>query len=243
MTETTGERLKRARLAAGYQSAASAARVLGVNPQNVVDHEADRRNLLPDKAAGYARLYRVTPAHLLYGEDGAPVSDGPVGDDVRMVNIIGEVRAGAFAEIPDEPPTSWEAVPVRLPEYARASLYALTVVGRSMDRFYPDGSAVVVCPTAEAGVREGDHVVVRMWRGAMAETTLKEVVVADRGVELWPRSTDPAYQTPLKLHTIRDAYSGPEIIGVVVGSFASRAARSGPLINLDSEKTPTRATG
>jgi len=90
----------------------------------------------------------------------------------------------------------------------------------------------VVCPAAEAGIREGDHVVVRVRKGAMAETTLKEVVVAPDGVELWPRSTDPAYQTPIKLKNVRDADEGPEIIGVVVGAFSSRAARAGPLVNL-----------
>lgn len=236
MKTTVGERLKAARIAAGYRSAAAAARALNDNPQNVVDHEADRRGVSPEKAANYARLYKVEVGHILYGENvpGAGRTDSGVtdNDNVRMVGVVGEVRAGAFAEIPDEPPAPWEFVPVSLPEYARASLYALYVVGRSMDRFYQDGSAVVVCPTAEAGIREGDHVVVRVWKGAMAETTLKEVVVSESGVELWPRSTDPAYQTPIKLYTVRDSDEGPEIIGVVVGSFSSRAARSGMLVNL-----------
>jgi phage repressor protein C with HTH and peptisase S24 domain len=241
MKSTTGERLKEARIAAGYRSGAAAARALGEHPQNVADHEADRRGLTPEKAAGYARLYKVDVAQLLFGEGHASSSGVTGNDNVRMVGVIGEVRAGAFAEIPDEQPAPWEFVPVSLPEYARASLYALYVVGRSMDRFYPDGSAVVVCPTAEAGIREGDHVVVRVYKGAMAETTLKEVVVANQGVELWPRSTDAAYQTPIRLHTLRGSDEGPEIIGVVVGSFASRAARSGPLIDLDSGPASGRA--
>jgi len=239
MKTTTGERLKNARVAAGYRSAAAAARALGEHPQNVADHEADRRNLTPEKAANYARLYKVEPALLLFGDGHASSSGVSGNDNVRMVGVVGEIRAGAFAEIPDEPPAPWEFVPVSLPEYARASLYALYVVGRSMDRFYPDGSAVVICPTAEAGIREGDHVVVRIWKGAMAETTLKEVVVGPQGVELWPRSTDAAYQTPIKLYAMRD--EGPEIIGVVVGSFASRAARSGPLIDLESANATDRA--
>jgi len=241
MKTTAGERLKEARLAAGYRSAAAAARSLKDHPQNVVDHEADRRGLTPEKAANYARLYRVEAAWLLYGEGNATASGVIGNDNFRMVGVIGEVRAGAFAEIPDEQPTPWEFVPVNLPEYARASLYALYVVGRSMDRFYPDGSAVVVCPTAEAGIREGDHVVVRVRKGSMVETTLKEVVVANQGVELWPRSTDPAYQTPIRLHTLRGSDEGPEIIGVVVGSFASRAGRSGPLVDLYSRGASGRA--
>lgn len=232
MKKSTGDRLKAARIAAGYRTAAEAARALNEHPQNVRDQEADRRGLSPEKAAVYAKGYGVDAAYLLFGDGHASSSGVADNDNVRMVGIIGEVRAGAFQEIPDEEPAPFEYVPVSLPEYQRAHLYALLVVGRSMDRHYPDGSAVVVCPTAEAGIRENDHVVVRMWRGGLAETTLKEVVVGPDGVELWPRSTDQAYQTPIKLRTYRDSDEGPEIIGVVVGSFSARSSRAGPLLQL-----------
>lgn len=232
MKQSAGSRLKAARLAAGYATAADAARALGDNAQNVRDHEADRRNVTPEKAAKYARLYKVEPAHILFGDGHASDSGVSENDNVRMVGLIGEVRAGVFTEIPDEQPQPWEYVPVHLPEYSRAHLYALQVVGPSMNRYYPDGAAVVVCPTAEAGIRENDHVVVRVWRGGLAETTLKEVVVNNDGVELWPRSTDPAYQKPIILRTVRDSDEGPEIIGVVVGSFAARQGRAGPLLKL-----------
>lgn len=232
MKSTVGERLRSARIAAGYKTAAEAARAIGEHPQNVRDHEADRRGVPPEKAEAYARTYKTDPGAILFGEGHTSSSGVSENDNVRMVGVIGEIRAGAFAPIPDDEPTPWEFVPVSLPEYARANLFALYVVGRSMDRHYPDGSAVVVCPAAEAGIREGDHVVVRIRRGSLAETTLKEVVVGPQGVELWPRSTDAAYQTPMRLYADRDADEGPEIIGVVVGSFAARAARSGPLISL-----------
>lgn len=240
MKTTPGERLREARIAAGYRSAAAAARALGEHPQNVADNEADRRGITPEKAEKYGKLYKVEPAHILFGDGHASDSGVSGNDNVRMVGLVGEIRAGAFAEIPDEPPAPWEFVPVSLPEYARASLYALHVVGRSMDRYYPDGSAVVICPTAEAGIREGDHVVVRLWKGGMAETTLKEVVVGQDGVELWPRSTDQAYQTPIRLSAYRGGEEGPEIIGVVVGSFAARAARAGPLIDVSKPKATGR---
>ena len=195
-------------------------------------HENGTNGISPEMAEAYAKVLKVDPAAILFGEGHTSSSGVSQNDNVRMVGVVGEIRAGAFAPIPDEEPTPWEFVPVSLPEYARATLFALYVVGRSMDRHYPDGSAVVVCPAAEAGIREGDHVVVRIRRGSMAETTLKEVVVSRDGVELWPRSTDAAYQAPIKLYADRDADDGPEIIGVVVGSFAARAARSGPLISL-----------
>lgn len=232
MKSTPSERLKAARIAAGYATAADAARALGEHPQNVRDHEANRRGIKPEMAERYARLYKVDAGQILFGDGHTSDSGVAENDNVRMVGIIGEVRAGVFAEVPADEPEPWEYVPVTLPEYQRAHLYALNVVGRSMDRVYPDGSVVVVCPAHEAGIRENDHVVVRRWRGGLAETTLKEVVVERGKVVLWPRSSDPAYQEPIRLETVRESDEGPEIIGVVVGSFTARAARTGPLLVL-----------
>ncbi len=227
---TQGERLRAARLAAGYPTAADAGRALGIHPQNVRDHEADRRRFNSDQAASYARMYKIDPTEILFGAGHTSGSGVAASDDVRMVGIIGEIRAGQFSELPEQEPEPWEFVPVNLPEYQRAHLFGLRVVGRSMDRYYPDGSDVVICPAHEAGIREGDHVVVRIRRGNMVETTLKEIAIEDGGVVLWPRSTDAAYQKPIRLSAMRDSDEGPEIIGVVVGSFVSRAARAGPLI-------------
>lgn len=237
---TPGERLRTYRKAAGLNAeelGRRAAMVLGrdrpVSAPTVRAHENGTNTISADMAEAYARVLKIKPADILFGEDGpVTVSVAAVPDDVRMVGIIGEIRAGAFAEIPAEQPEPVEFVPVQLPDYQRAQLYALVVRGRSMDRDYPDGSVVVVCPAHEAGIRANDHVVVRRWRGGLAETTLKEVVVENGGVALWPRSTDPEFQTPIRLNTVRDADEGPEIIGVVVGSFTARASRTGPLLAL-----------
>ncbi|WP_433942654.1 S24 family peptidase [Brevundimonas diminuta] len=232
MKSSPADRLKAARIAAGFETAADAARALGEHPQNVRDHEAGRRGIKPEMAERYAKLYRIDAAEILFGQGHASESGVAENDNVRMVGVIGEIRAGNWAQIPDEQPEPWEYVPVNLPEYQRAHLFALNVVGRSMDRVYPDGSTVVVCPAHEAGVRENDHVVVRRWKGGMAETTLKEVVVENGKVVLWPRSTDAAYQQPIRLDEVRDADEGPEILGVVVGSFFGRPSRTGPLLVL-----------
>lgn len=154
----------------------------------------------------------------------------PPQDGFRRVPVVGVVQAGAWAEIPEEVHPE-EFIPIQLPEYGRANLFALRISGRSMDRFYPDGSYVVVAPAHEAGVRDGDHVVVRRKRGSLAETTLKEVVQErDGSISLYPRSTDPAFKEPLRVERVREADEGPEVIGVVVASYAVRGNRSGPLV-------------
>lgn len=227
------DRLKQAREAAGYPTAAAAARAFGFHPQNTRDHEAGRRGIAPEQASAYARAYRTTPEWILFGKGGAPrglPSDQASPSPARMVPVVGTVRAGAWLEVIDDmPPEEW--LPFADPQYDRAEVYALTVEGRSMDQEYRDGSRVFVVPAAHAGIREGDHVVVRRRRGGGVETTLKEVVVEKDGeVTLWPRSNDPQHQTPYRLGLARDADDGPEIIGVVVGKYEKRAPRTGRLV-------------
>lgn len=233
MTSTPGDRLKAARLAAGYTTAADLARAMGDGTgQNVRDHERGTRGITKDRAEAYSRILKIPAAEILYGPGHASDSGVSEANNVRMVGVIGEIRAGAFAAVPDDEPTPWEFVPVSLPQYSRATLFALQVVGRSMDKFYPDGTFVVVCPTAEVGVRAGDHAVIRVRKGGLVETTLKEVVADPDGISLWPRSTDSAYQTPTRLKTNRDGDDGPEIIGVVVASFGGRPRSDGPVLLL-----------
>lgn len=232
---TPGDRLRAARKAAGYETAKAAAEAMGVSEATYSQHENGTRGFPATRAARYARFFRTTPEWLLYGRG----SESPHAEMLpearrvtRQVPVLGEVQAGVFAEIPDEPPDAPEMVPIHLSGFEGAQLFALRVRGPSMNMHYPDGTMVIVCPAAEIGVREGDHVVVRRRRGSLAETTLKEVVREKRGIALWPRSTDPAYQEPIRLSAVRNADEGPEIIGVVVASYVVRPVQQRPLLQL-----------
>jgi SOS-response transcriptional repressor LexA len=147
----------------------------------------------------------------------------------QWLPVVGEVRAGNWAEVLSEEPVIEEHIAVHLPEYSRASLFALRVVGRSMDLKYPDGCVVIVAPAAEAGIRVGDDVVVRRYRDGLAETTLKEVTQNGAGYELTPRSSDSSFQSFPFPH---DPFSqdGIEIIGVVLTHQPPPAKRRGPLV-------------
>jgi hypothetical protein len=104
-----------------------------------------------------------------------------------------------------------------------------------MNRVFPDGSRVICALPHEAGVRDGDYVAVRRSRGGLTETTLKQLVVEKDGeILLYPRSTDPAHQAPLKLERAPESQEGPEIIGVVVGRTETVRAGRGPLLDLSN---------
>jgi len=151
----------------------------------------------------------------------------------RRIPIMGEVRAGAWFDIePDPQPKGW--VYFDDPEFEKARVWALTVVGQSMNMHYPDGSTVIVADAQETGVHDGDHVVVRrIDENGRAETTLKEVVVEPGGVVLWPRSTDPAHQEPIRLPRRQaESQDGAEIIATVVADYRKRTRRPGRVIVL-----------
>lgn len=223
-------RLKLARERAGFATAAEAAQRFGWRESTYFGHENGSRGVRPDVASRYARAFRVSSSWLLYGEGEPGTPDIATID--RLVPVLGEVRAGVWTEV-TEGGSVEQYIPVYLPEFQRADLYALHVVGRSMDRFYPDGSWVVVCPTAQAGVHEGDHVIVLRHKRGLVETTIKEVRRGEAGgVELWPQSNDPAHQAPIVVNAEHDADEGVEITGRVVAQYAIRPASRGPIISL-----------
>lgn len=148
------------------------------------------------------------------------------------IPVLGDVRAGSWERIPDDPDIV-EWLPMEVPDYAGADLFAVRVVGRSMDELYAEGTYVICVPAAQAGFQEGDCVVVRRWDGALAETTLKQIErLADGSIVLAPRSSEPEHK-PIPVHKVDDATQcGFEIIGVVVAQYRKDRKGRGPLLTL-----------
>jgi phage repressor protein C with HTH and peptisase S24 domain len=230
---SVADRLRASREAAGFETAKAAADAIGIPVATYTQHENATRGLPAGKARLYAKAFATTPEWLLYGRG---PSEAPSGQDAisaaRRVPVRGVVQAGAWSEIGvEEAPVDWTYFEAK--EYQRAQLFALDVRGPSMNRIFPDGSRVICALPHEAGVRDGDYVAVRRSRGGLVETTLKQLVVERDGeIMLYPRSTDPGHQTPLKLERAPESQEGPEIIGVVVGRTEAVRAGRGPLLDL-----------
>lgn len=216
-----GERLRQRRTALGM-SVEDLAVKAGMAPSTVRAHENGQNGIRLPAARKYARALSTTPEWIMFEAGGSEAAANDAMPAARLVPILGQVQAGAYLEIPEDPePQGF--VPFYDPRYARATVYALRVVGRSMDQHYPEGATVYVVPAAEAGVREGDHVVVRRERAGLHETTLKEIFLHEGKMALRPRSSDPAHQEVL----VADSTAAwPEIIAVVVGSYVPATTRS-----------------
>ena len=91
------ERLVKAREAAGYASAADAARAMGVGLSTYYNHENGSRKLsVPGPR--YARFFRVSLDWLLTGRGEMKTKE------TRLVlPILGKVGAGAVVDMPDDP--------------------------------------------------------------------------------------------------------------------------------------------
>lgn len=141
----------------------------------------------------------------------------------RVLAVRYKVEAGLWREIDeiDEPFNS-----ISIPEDERFngfSQWLEEVVGDSMNKLIPSGSLVHVVDAIEMGYAPtGGHiVVVERRRGHTRERTLKQIERSSDGVKLWPRSTNPKWQSAIELAPD----SGEEDVEVQIVGLVIQAIR------------------
>lgn len=196
------ERLKLARLDAGYKTARDAATALGVPYSTYAGHENGSRDFDADDAERYARKFRRPLEWLLTGKSSSQTPP-PSASNVAMVPITGIVRAGTWQEAETGAHELQHFVPSALdtpPEWQ----YAFTVEGNSLNKIAAPGDTLVCLDLIKSGVAiaDNDLVIVERLRygGSMLERTAKRVRRTVAGFELWPESTDPAFQEPIRIN-------------------------------------------
>lgn len=128
--ETKGDRLKQAREARGFSSAARAAEALGVPYGTYSGHENGARGFKDVEAERYARFFRVSVGWLVSGEG-------------FTIPLISWVSAGRL-ERPDQVVDLETAKMVPVAGLPAGDWFALRVEGDSMDRISPPDSMIVV---------------------------------------------------------------------------------------------------
>lgn len=195
------QRLTMARKRAGYETAAEAARALGVKDQTYYAHENGSSGLRAEVAEKYARKFKVSLEWLLT-EKGEISPNGVVPHEIGIAGLplLGNIQAGHWLEttFADEG-AEREMLPVaRDLRFPHAKQYALRVVGDSMDLDFPDGSVVTCVDFAESGLAltEGMTIHVERQRGGgqLVEITLKFVERRRGEFVLVPRSSNTKYQ-------------------------------------------------
>lgn len=189
---------------------------------------AKSRNPRADTLVKIARALEMDPADLLPPGDDRPVRGVlPVPHGEIMLPIRFEVAAGQWLEHDDHRDEPYGFAPaVEDPRYSRWRQWLERVRGDSINKMIPDGALVHVIDAIQMGyeARHDDLVVVQRCRrqGSLCERTVKQVALTPHGPELWPRSHDKRWQSPMVLGEVDpDDDTTIEIVGLVIRAYIS----------------------
>lgn len=210
------------RLAATGKSAEKASKDAGLGREFVRTIKR-RPDTVPraDNLLALAQALHTSVEYLLEAtDDPTPIDELRAGNRERMP-ILYKVAAGPWLEADNiaQAPLGWAEID-RDPRFS-GKQWLERVEGDSFDRKIPDGALVQVASASDMGYspRNGDIVVAVRTRnqGALMERTLKQVELTPTGgIELWPRSHNPAWSKPLQLgHATNDDVT-VEIAGLVL---------------------------
>lgn len=222
--ETQADRVKWARVEAGFRSARSAALALGINENTYRAYEtglrASRRGIPRDSLEKIARRFGVSQLWLLSGagdpKRGVRTAEGaaqPIeGQDIPLLGAALGATAGGFRVDATPRRYVWRT-PALAGEF---DVYALYVDGDSMAPALPRGALIFVAPSRPC--RNGDTVVVtqRAHDTAPAETYVK-ILAGQDGAKLRLRQINPEATIDMARHTVESVHrvlSLAEIFGV-----------------------------
>jgi len=230
MTDEMTDRLRKARIAAGYDSASAAARAYGWNGPAYTHHENGTRGITVEAAKRYARAFRVNPGWLL-ALDKVEVAPAEASRE-RIVEVTGSVAAGVWRETTEWPQSDRFEIVVGPSPFPKARRFGLRVDGHSMDQVFAPGTLLDCLSIFDLGIEpaSGDLVIVERQRAdGMRELTVKEYQRDEDGrTWLLPRSTKPEFQAPIEVG-VPDADHEDDgyvqVIAFVIGSYQPHASR------------------
>lgn len=235
MTTKPHERLKLARVAAGWRTAKSFAASIGVPQPTYALHESGKRGMSREVAKTYAKALGNCDADwLLTGIGRGPLmtaahpegeSNGIAEAELTSFYIAGVVESGAWRESPELPLAEQEQVQYEArPEFQGARRFGMRVAASAPESVYPNG-AVLDCIAFEGASRapqDGDHVIVhRAGPDDLVEITVKELLRNGSGWLLRPLLN--ANREPIRIAEPSTAPGEPiRIVAFVIGSYTRR---------------------
>lgn len=232
---TTNERLRQARIEAGFQTAKAAVDAFGWQEGAYRNHEngTQGRKVPLEAAKKYAAAFKVRLEWLLQGTGNKRASGNdfelqPV--ETGFIPVRGYTQAGQwneFESFEDENHGDIEISRVRGP-WSGLEQFAFLVKGNSMnaDHIF-DGDYVICVPYFEArpDIQHGDTAVIERVRNSAIERTVKEIEVEGRTVRFCPRSTSDRYK-PISVKISRHMRDADDteirLVGLVIGTWRPR---------------------
>lgn len=213
----------RAALRQPGKSGVGLAKALGIDPSAVSRMLQGKRKLHLDELPKATAYLGVDPPNHARASSNLPVASTTNG--VQVVPLTKSASGGVWREV--GVPVIFEAVAIPLvpePRLAGLEQYATRIDGTDFNKILTPGDYAIFVPFGDirSAPQDGDIVEVERRRGDSVETTVRRVRVRGDTIELWPESTDPAWQKPVKLSAVeRDRV---EITGFYVGLFRPNPA-------------------
>lgn len=207
-------------------SARAVSRELGGNDTLLRDILSGKsRNARGDTLPKIAAYFGVDVSELLI-EDADAARLRPSSPSMTALPLLGKVQAGAWLELDDTSQEEPQMLAAALDRrYPQARQWLREVDGDSMNarNIFPGDLAHIV-EVVGSGVNLNSGMIVEVTRyragGALREITLKEVEVSDHGqVTLWPRSSNPKWQDPVRLTESDDQEVQVEITGLLLAKI------------------------
>lgn len=193
-------------------SIAALAKKAGVSPSTITRPLNDEEYGYVPKQATLDKIARAA------GLDTAPQEIGRIHAAAQVANIpiLGAVKAGVWLDEPDAHESEFVALPINTPRHLSA--FTLDQAGGGFG--YREGTILVV----EEGspIFDGCEVVIRRFKGDVAETTLRVVEIEDGVTKLWspPRAEGRDLEC-----VVDDGSEEITYMGGVIASFWSSAGR------------------
>lgn len=179
--------------------------------------EAGKSNIPSERLPDLAKHYECRIGDIFEEENSPFVPLGPT------LYVRGPVKAGLWQEVWEQPEREWTAFTGRADVTAPLrDRFGVRVEGESMNDIYPTGTTLeCVSFLGGAEIASGKRVIVERTRiDGEREVTVKELHRDEDGIEwLVPRSSNPAFQTPVRADIQEPDIVQVRIIGVVVGSY------------------------
>lgn len=236
MTQTLADRMKLRMDELGLNPSSASARI--GKSRDIIRNIVRGQTKTPSAAnlALIAQALETSPEWLLEGKGPKEVREigstvefdpRPFATEQALVPEVGEVAAGVWLEYNhhhNEPGERLGPFPVD-PRYPAAAQFSVRVRGTSINRVVPDGGSLHCVALFESGLSEqdltnGQLVIVKRTRmqGGLFETTAKRLR-KNGSWELWPDSTDPNWQEPIKVEDLHDNEDETvEVMAFVIGA-------------------------
>lgn len=215
---TMSDRLKKARVSAGFYKASDAINKFGRKASTYRAHESRQNQFDATTALSYARAYGVNAGWLLTGEGdmalryAEPSSRSPSAP-MRLqeretsfnafIPIKGVVASGVWVEerVLSDSGESLRPSPFPAdPAYPVEAQYDFTVGGASINKIAQPGDNLRCVDLQASGQEAGDGDLVVLKRRAsngLIELSVRRMQRLGETTEFWPESTDPMWRSPI----------------------------------------------